>query len=221
MSATVPTSPKAHGTRTAKENQSGIVTAIFPATFGENGDVTTDFYHRYPKDISLMAKLGIRHFRMSIAWTRIIPDGTGAVNPMGIAFYHRVLDELNKYGIEPMVTIYMWDLPQKLQDIGGWGNRLTADAYDAYAKLLFREYGNKVKTWVTFDEPFCGAFIGNYLGTYAPGLRDFNRTTRQLPHAVGAWPRRQSLPRDASECENRYRAQSFRLQACFRSSGRY
>ena len=141
---------------------------------GENGDVTTDFYHRYPKDISLMAKLGIRHFRMSIAWTRIIPDGTGAVNPMGIAFYHRVLDELNKYGIEPMVTIYMWDLPQKLQDIGGWGNRLTADAYDAYAKLLFREYGNKVKTWVTFDEPFCGAFIGNYLGTYAPGLRDFN-----------------------------------------------
>ena len=140
----------------------------------ENGDVTTDFYHRYKEDIALMAKLGFKHFRLSFAWTRIIPAGIGEVNPKGIEFYHRVLDELEKYGIEPMVTIYMWDLPQKLQDRGGWGNRETADAYENYARLLFREYGKRVRTWVTFDEPFCGAFIGHYLGTYAPGYRDFS-----------------------------------------------
>ncbi len=140
----------------------------------ENGDVTTDFYHRYKEDIALMAKLGFKHFRLSFAWTRIIPAGTGAVNPKGIEYYHKVLDELEKYGIEPMVTIYMWDLPQKLQDLGGWGNRATADAYETYARLLFAEYGKRVRTWVTFDEPFCGAFIGNYLGTYAPGYKDFS-----------------------------------------------
>lgn len=141
---------------------------------GESGDISSDFYHRYKEDIALLKKMGIRHFRTSIAWTRIIPDGRGEINPKGIQFYHDVIDELLRQGIEPMITLYMWDLPQKLQDIGGWANREVTDYYERYARLLFREYGNKVKTWVTFDEPFCGAFIGNYLGTYAPGLRDFN-----------------------------------------------
>lgn len=150
----------------------------------ENGDVTTDFYHRYKDDIALMAKLGFRHFRMSIAWTRILPSGKGEVNPKGIDFYHNVFRELKKYGIEPMVTIYMWDLPQKLQDCGGWGNRETVDAFENYAKILFREYGDEVKTWVTFDEPFCGAFIGNYLGTYAPGLHDFSLALQVSYHML-------------------------------------
>lgn len=150
----------------------------------ENGDVTTDFYHRYKDDIALMAKLGFRHFRMSIAWTRILPSGKGEVNPKGIKFYHNVFRELKKYGIEPMVTIYMWDLPQKLQDCGGWGNRETVDAFENYAKILFREYGDEVKTWVTFDEPFCGAFIGNYLGTYAPGLHDFSLALQVSYHML-------------------------------------
>lgn len=141
---------------------------------GESGDISSDFYHRYKEDIALLKRMGIRHFRTSIAWTRIIPDGRGEINPKGIQFYHDVIDELLRQGIEPMITLYMWDLPQKLQDIGGWANREVTDYYERYARLLFREYGNKVKTWVTFDEPFCGAFIGNYLGTYAPGLRDFN-----------------------------------------------
>ena len=141
---------------------------------GESGDISSDFYHRYKEDIALLKKMGIRHFRTSIAWTRIIPDGRGEINPKGIQFYHDVIDELLRQGIEPMITLYMWDLPQKLQDIGRWANREVTDYYERYARLLFREYGNKVKTWVTFDEPFCGAFIGNYLGTYAPGLRDFN-----------------------------------------------
>lgn len=141
---------------------------------GESGDVSSDFYHRYKEDIALMKKMGIPHFRMSIAWTRIIPDGRGEINAKGVAFYHDVLAELIKNGIEPMVTIYMWDLPQKLQDIGGWANRDVTGYYERYARILFDEYGGKVKTWVTFDEPFCGAFIGNYLGTYAPGLQDFS-----------------------------------------------
>jgi len=140
----------------------------------ENGDVTTDFYHRYKEDIALMAEMGIRHFRMSAAWTRIFPDGAGRINDKGVAFYHNVFAELRKYGIEPAVTIYMWDLPQKLQDIGGWANRSVSDCYEQYARFLFAEYGGEVKKWITFDEPFCGAFIGNYSGTYAPGLRDFS-----------------------------------------------
>lgn len=141
---------------------------------GESGDVSSDFYHRYKEDIALLKKMGIRHFRTSIAWTRIIPDGKGEVNEKGIAFYHDVIDELKRNGIEPMITLYMWDLPQKLQDIGGWANRDTTDYFERYARILFQEYGEDVKTWITFDEPFCGAFIGNYLGTYAPGLKDFS-----------------------------------------------
>lgn len=148
------------------------------------GDVTTDFYHRYPEDIALLAGLGIRHYRTSFAWTRIFPDGDGPVNPKGVAFYHRVLDEMLRRGIEPMMVIYMWDLPQKLQDRGGWANRETVDCYERYARFLFREYGGKVKTWVTFDEPFCGAFIGNYLGTYAPGLRDFHTALQVSYHML-------------------------------------
>jgi len=141
---------------------------------GQSGDVTSDFYHRYKEDIALMKQMGIRNFRMSIAWTRILPDGRGEENSQGIAFYHNVLDELIRNGIKPMVTIYMWDLPQKLQDVGGWGNCDITDYFERYAKILFREYGGKVDTWVTMDEPFCGAFIGHYIGTYAPGLRDFS-----------------------------------------------
>ena len=153
---------------------------------GESGDISSDFYHRYKEDIALLKKMGIRHFRTSIAWTRIIPDGRGEVNPKGIQFYHDVIDELLRQGIEPMITLYMWDLPQKLQDIGGWANREVTDYYERYARLLFREYGGKVKTWVTFDEPFCGAFIGNYLGTYAPGLRDFSTALLVSYHMLRA-----------------------------------
>jgi len=141
---------------------------------GASGDVTSDFYHRYKEDIALMKKLGIPNFRMSISWARIIPDGRGEINEKGIAFYHSVLDELIKNGIEPMVNLYMWDLPQKLQDIGGWANRDVTDYFERYCRIVFKEYGSKVKRWLTLDEPFCCAFIGHYLGTYAPGLRDFN-----------------------------------------------
>lgn len=141
---------------------------------GESGDVVSDFYHRYKEDIALMKKMGIKNFRMSIAWARIIPDGKGAINDKGIAFYHAVLDELKENGIEPSVTLYMWDLPQKLQDIGGWANREVTDHFEQYTRILFKEYGEKVKTWYTFDEPFVGAFVGNYLGTFAPGLTDFS-----------------------------------------------
>ena len=141
---------------------------------GESGDVASDFYHRYKEDIALLNRMGIFHFRMSIAWSRVIPCGCGEINPKGIEFYHKVFDELSAAGIEPAVNLYWWDLPQSLQDRGGWANRETADHFESYARLLFKEYGGKVKRWITFDEPFCCAFIGHYLGTFAPGLRDFS-----------------------------------------------
>ncbi len=151
---------------------------------GESGDVASDFYHRYKEDIALLKEMGIPHFRLSIAWTRIIPDGKGEVNPKGIAFYHKVLDELLQNGIQPMVTLYWWDLPQKLQDAGGWQNRETAHHFERYARILFNEYGSRVKRWITFDEPFCGAFIGHYIGTYAPGLRDFSAALAASYHML-------------------------------------
>lgn len=151
---------------------------------GENGDVTSDFYHRYKEDIALIKNMGIPNFRMSIAWTRVFPTGTGEVNPAGVAFYHDVIDELLRNDIEPMVTLYMWDLPQKLQDKGGWVNRETALAFEKYAELLFKEYGDKVKNWVTFDEPFCGAFIGHYIGSYAPGYKDFSMALQVSYHML-------------------------------------
>lgn len=141
---------------------------------GDTCDVTSDFYHRYESDIDLLDSLGFRHFRMSIAWTRIIPDGDGEVNQEGIDFYHRVFDKLAVKGITPLVNIYWWDLPQALQDKGGWTNQKTVDAFERYAGVVFKEYGAKVSNWLTLDEPFCGAFIGHWLGTQAPGLRDFS-----------------------------------------------
>lgn len=151
---------------------------------GESGDVASDFYHRYPEDIALMKQLGLRHFRLSVAWSRVIPDGSGEVNPKGIAFYHKLLDELAAAGIEPLLTISWWDLPQKLQDRGGWANRETVEHYERYARLLFGEFGGKVKRWVTFAEPFCVAFIGNFIGSYAPALKDFSTALQVSYHLL-------------------------------------
>lgn len=150
---------------------------------GESGDVAGDFYHRYGETISLLKELGITHYRMSIAWTRIIPDGRGEVNRAGLDFYHKVFDAMLENGIQPFVTLYWWDLPQKLQDTGGWANRETADCYERYARVLFKEFGGKVKRWATFAEPFCVAFIGNYIGSYAPGIKDFS-TALQVSYNI-------------------------------------
>ena len=114
--------------------------------------VASDHYHHVSEDVALMAELGLKCYRFSISWARIIPDGDGEVNGKGIRFYHELLDELQKRKIEPVVTMYHFDLPLALHEKGGWADRNTVDAFVNYAKVLFREYGNKVRYWLTINE---------------------------------------------------------------------
>lgn len=140
----------------------------------ENGDVACDHYHRYKEDVAIMKELGLKSYRFSIAWPRIFPKGLGEPNLAGVAFYSNLIDELLANGIEPMVTLYHWDLPQSLMDIGGWTNRDTAAAFANYADFCFRAYGSRVKKWTTFNEAWVIAF-GGYLGNWQPpaGKNDY------------------------------------------------
>ena len=116
---------------------------------GTNGDVAVDHYHRYQEDVKLMAEMGLKAYRFSIAWTRIFPNGTGQVNEAGLKFYSDLIDDLLANGIEPLVTIYHWDLPQALQDAyGGWESRQIIPDFVNYAETLFKAYGDRVKYWV-------------------------------------------------------------------------
>ncbi|MCZ8494463.1 glycoside hydrolase family 1 protein [Priestia megaterium] len=114
--------------------------------------VASDHYHRYKEDIKLFAELGLKAYRFSIAWTRIFPEGTGEINKNGLEFYNNLIDELNKYGIEPIVTMYHFDLPYALEEKGGWNNRATVDAFVEYARTLFEHFGKKVRYWLTINE---------------------------------------------------------------------
>jgi beta-glucosidase len=139
---------------------------------GDTGKVACDHYRRYEADVDLMAELGINSYRFSLAWPRIFPDGTGATNPKGIDFYDRLIDRLLARGIAPAVTLYHWDLPQTLQDRGGWVNRDTTDVFADYAAFAFARYGDRVKRWFTHNEPWCVAFVSNLQGRHAPGNTD-------------------------------------------------
>jgi beta-glucosidase len=136
---------------------------------GHSGDVACDHYHRYPDDIALMADLGIATYRLSVAWPRIKPDGSGPVNPRGLDFYDRLTDELLRHGIEPMITLYHWDLPQTLEDHGGWTHRDTATYFADLATATINRLGDRVTTWTTLNEPWCSAFLGYGSGAHAPG----------------------------------------------------
>jgi beta-glucosidase len=140
---------------------------------GDTGDPACDHYHRYPHDVALMKSLGLRAYRFSIAWPRILPEGTGRVEEKGLDFYDRLVDELLAAGIRPFATLYHWDLPQTLQDRwGGWAGRDTAAAFVAYADVVSRRLGDRVKDWITLNEPWCAAWLGYGWGQHAPGLRD-------------------------------------------------
>ncbi|MCL2761891.1 MAG: GH1 family beta-glucosidase [Treponema sp.] len=149
---------------------------------GENGDVACDHYHRYAEDIALMAEIGLKSYRFSIAWPRIIPDGTGKVNPEGIAFYRKLCEELRKYNIAACATLYHWDLPQPLEDAGGWADRSILSAFETYAKVCFQELGDMVDTWITINEPYCIAYHGYLRGFHAPGHRDTNKALAAVHH---------------------------------------
>ncbi|MGI5213160.1 GH1 family beta-glucosidase [Plantactinospora sp. CA-290183] len=139
---------------------------------GHTGDVACDHYHRYPQDVAMMADLGLAAYRFSIAWPRIKPDGSGPVNPRGLDFYDRLVDELRGRGIDPIITLYHWDLPQALEDRGGWTNRETAEHFADYAAAVYARLGDRVTTWTTLNEPWCSAYLGYGNGLHAPGRRD-------------------------------------------------
>ena len=136
---------------------------------GDTADHACDSYHRYGEDIALLRELGADTYRFSVSWPRVFPTGRGAVNRPGLDYYHRLVDALLAEGIRPFCTLYHWDLPQALQDEGGWENRATIDAYVAFAELMFREFRGKIDLWITFNEPFCSSFVAT---TTAPTRRE-------------------------------------------------
>lgn len=140
---------------------------------GDTGDVACDHYHRYKEDIALMKELGLKGYRFSIAWPRIFPEGKGKANPRGIDFYQSLVDELLNNDIQPLVTLYHWDLPQALQEEGGWDNRKTTEYFGEYAEKIFQALGDRVQMWVTMNEPSVASLNGNAIGEHAPGFFDY------------------------------------------------
>ncbi|TDC84425.1 beta-glucosidase [Micromonospora sp. KC606] len=136
---------------------------------GSTGDVACDHYHRHAEDVALMAGLGVSAYRFSIAWPRVQPGGTGAANPAGLDFYERLVDDLLAAGIDPVATLFHWDLPQPLEDTGGWLNRDTAGRFAEYADLVAARLGDRVKLWITLNEPFIHMSLGHGTGEHAPG----------------------------------------------------
>lgn len=148
-----------------------------------NGNIAVDHYHRYQEDVKLMAELGLKTYRFSIAWTRIYPKGNGEVNEVGLQFYDDLIDELLAHHIEPMITIYHWDLPQALVDqYGGWESRKIIDDYVNYATTLFKRYGNKVKYWITMNEQNVFTSLGWLTAMHPPGKFDDRKTFYQVNH---------------------------------------
>jgi beta-glucosidase len=139
---------------------------------GDTGDIACDFYHRYREDVAIMASLGLNAYRFSISWPRVQPGGRGAANQQGLDYYRALLDELGERGIAPTVTLYHWDLPQELQDEGGWAVRTTAERFAEYAAIVVQALGDRVGHWTTLNEPQVVASHGYRTGEHAPGLRD-------------------------------------------------
>jgi beta-glucosidase len=150
----------------------------------ETGDVAVDHYHLFKDDVSLMKKLNLAAYRFSVAWTRILPSGKGTVNQVGLDFYDRLVDELLRRRIEPYVCLFHWDLPQGLQDNGGWPNRDTAYAFARYARIVAERLSDRVKVWFTHNEPWVAAMGGYFAGQHAPGIKDVKQAFQALHHLL-------------------------------------
>jgi beta-glucosidase len=149
---------------------------------GDTGDVACDHYNRYPEDIALMQELGVKAYRFSIAWPRLFPKGDGVREERGFDFYNRFIDALIAAGIEPMVTLYHWDLPQPLEDKGGWANRETAYAFAEYAAACGEAFGDRVSNWITINEPWCVSWLSYSMGIHAPGKKDYRAAVAAAHH---------------------------------------
>ncbi|CAA9574979.1 MAG: GH1 / GH5_19 [uncultured Thermomicrobiales bacterium] len=151
---------------------------------GETGDIACDHYHRYRDDVALMRELNLGAYRFSVSWPRVLPDGRGRVNEAGLDFYDRLVDELLAAGIKPWVTLYCWDLPQALEDQGGWPGRSTVDAFTELVEAVTRRLGDRVRDYITVNEPFIMAYLGYGLGLHAPGRRDMTDALAAGHHAL-------------------------------------
>lgn len=151
---------------------------------GQSGETACDHYHRYKEDIAIMKELGLKAYRFSISWTRILPDGTGRVNEKGIEFYENLVDELLKNGITPYATLYHWDYPAELQKRGGWFNPESSDWFAEYVKVVADRLGSKLKNFMTFNEPMCFIGIAYQQGNHAPGIKLPRKTALQMAHNV-------------------------------------
>jgi beta-glucosidase len=151
---------------------------------GDTGEMANDHYHRYREDVELMAGLGVDAYRFSIAWSRILPQGQGNVNEKGLDFYERLVDALLSKGIKPFVTLYHWDLPQTLQDEGGWARRETAYAFADYAEIVTRRLGDRVASWITHNEPWVASYLGHGVGVHAPGIKNMQTAVDVAHHLL-------------------------------------
>lgn len=140
----------------------------------DTGDEACDHYHRYEEDVKLLKELGVKSYMFSIAWPRIFPEGKGEPNKKGMDFYRNLIGLLVENGIKPVVTLFHWEMPQKLQDAGGWANRETALHFERYARYVFKELGNTVPFWITFSEPWVSSFVSYWFGGHPPGIRDYS-----------------------------------------------
>ncbi len=147
-----------------------------------NGDVACDHYNRYPEDIALLKEMNFQVNRFSISWSRILPDGNGKVNQAGIDHYHKVIDKCLEIGVEPWITLYHWDLPQALEDKGGWANREVIDWFSNYVDICTKEFGGKVKNWMIFNEPTAFVGLGYLMGLHAPGHKSLKKFYKATHH---------------------------------------
>ena len=174
---------------------------------GDTGDVACDSYHRYAEDIALLRQLNLRSYRFSISWPRIQADGRGAPNPKGLDYYKRLVDATLEAGIRPLATLYHWDLPQALEDKGGWAERDTAARFADYAGHVVRALGDRVKHWVVFNEPKTFSSVGYWYGVHAPGRKDplaFVRATHVINLAQGEAVRAMKAVDGASQLSSAY-----------------
>src|SRR4051794_29125061 len=151
---------------------------------GDTGDPACDHYHRWADDLDLIQSLGLRGYRFSIAWPRVQPTGRGPANQKGLDFYRRLVEGMHERGIRPYATLYHWDLPQALQDGGGWTERDTVERYCEYAQLVFDALGDQVEDWITHNEPWVAAFLGYGTGVKAPGISDWRSAVRACHHIL-------------------------------------
>ncbi|UXY27748.1 GH1 family beta-glucosidase [Streptomyces sp. HUAS TT20] len=166
---------------------------------GETGDIAVDHYHRYRDDVALMAELGLTAYRFSISWSRVQPTGRGPAVQVGLDFYRRLVDELLAHGIRPAITLYHWDLPQELEEAGGWPERDTAHRFAEYAQIVGEALGDRVEQWITLNEPWCSAFLGYGSGVHAPGRTEPAAALKaahhlNLAHGLGASALRSVMP---------------------------